>query len=141
MKAFFVAFNTSLRHTQLIARRRKLTRLLREQSIEFQPVPVGENIRPVITRLVLEARAAPVIALDDEHPLPDKAPWLADLTREVLTLEPQYRPQLVYVTRKATAAGAAQAFRHAVVRKYVERDDKGAGSILRPKRCWTWRSN
>jgi DNA-binding NtrC family response regulator len=125
VKVFFVAFHASLSRGRLGAARRKLGKLLADESVDFQPLTVGEDVRPAITRLVLESRAAPVVAIDDEYPLPDRAPWLADLTREVLTLEPRYRPQLVYVTRKATAAGAAQAFRHAVVRKYIQRDEKG----------------
>ncbi|MBN1395266.1 MAG: sigma 54-interacting transcriptional regulator [Pirellulales bacterium] len=124
MKTFFIVFHSLLSRPRLGARRRNLAKLLDERSIELQPVPLGNDVRPAITRLVLEARAAPVVALDDKHPLPDAAPWLADLTREVLTLEPRYRPQLVYVTRNTTAAGAEQALRHAVVRKYIGRDEK-----------------
>ncbi len=124
MKSFFVAFHSLLSRSCLGAMRRKPAKLLGAHLTELPPVPVGGDLRPVITCLVLHARAAPVVVLDDEHPLPDKAPWLADLTREVLTLEPQYRPQLVYVTCKATAPGAAQAFRQAVVRRYVERNEK-----------------
>lgn len=125
MKAFFVAFNTSLTTAQLGARRRKLAKLLREHKIDLQTLRAGDNVRRVVTRLVMEAKAAPVVAVDDRHPLPERAPWLADLTRDVIDLPLLRRPQLVYVTRRAGAAGSTQAQRHPVVRCYVKRDGQG----------------
>jgi len=125
MDAFFVAFDTSLSAAHLGARRRTLRRLLRQHRIELETLPVGKELRPILIRLVTDARAAPVVAIDDECSLPDKAPWLADLTRDALTLERAHRPHVIYVTQKFTAAGTLQAGRHALVRSYVKRDNQG----------------
>lgn len=125
MKAFFVALNTSLSTARIAAQRRKLATLLRRRQIELQTLKVGDEIGPVLIRLVMDAKATPVVAVDDAHPLPNDASWLADLTANVLDLVPLRRPQLVYVTGRANADGTLQALRHPVVRHYVSRDNKG----------------
>lgn len=125
MHALFVAFDTSVTAAQLAAQRRKLATLLRQRDIELQTLKVGNDLRSVLIRLVMDAKATPVVAMDDAHPLPNDASWLADLTANVLDLVPLRRPQLVYVTRRANADGTLQALRHPVVRHYVNRDSQG----------------
>ncbi|MBC8356341.1 MAG: sigma 54-interacting transcriptional regulator [Planctomycetes bacterium] len=123
MDAFFVSFGTSMKASPFSYRRRKLTRLLREHSIRLQWVQVGKATKPVITRLVMEAKGAPVVALDERHPLPNDASWLADLTAETIDLTDLRRPQLVYVTCNTDAIGKAQMLGHPILRDYIDRDD------------------
>ncbi len=125
MPAFFAAFDSSLSTAELARQRRKLARMLRQRQIELETLNVGKDLRALLVCLMTEARAAPVIAIDDGCALPDKAPWLAELTRDALTLERAYRPRVIYVTQKATATGAVQAGRHALVRSYIQRDNLG----------------
>ena len=125
MKAFFVAFDTSLTTPQLASQRRKLASLLGEHRIELDTLRVGQDAGRVVKRLVMHAKATPVVALDDGQALPNRADWLADLTRNVIDLPPDRRPQLVYVTRRANADGHTQALEHPVVRCYLGRDDRG----------------
>lgn len=122
MKVFFVAADTSLAPAQLAARRRRLARLLRARSVGLQNRRVAAD-GPSMVRFAMEARGAPVIVVDDSHTLPDKAPWLAGLVKSASDFAPQRRPRLVYVTRRTSAAGLAQALRHPLVRHYVQRDD------------------
>ena len=123
--AFFVAFNTALKPAQLAPCRRKLVTRLREHNIELETLKVGSGLRQVLIRLVLDGKGVPVVAIDDAHPLPNDAPWLADLKPNVLDLLPLRRPQVVYVTQRANAAGTHQALRDSVVRCYVKRDGRG----------------
>lgn len=125
MKALFVTFDTSLSAAKLAACRRKLIGLLGQHDIDVQTLTVGKDLKATLIRLVMDAKATPVVAIDDAHPLPNDAGWLADLTANVLDLTPIRRPQLVYVTRRASAEGTLQALRHPVVRHYIDRDTKG----------------
>lgn len=125
MKAFFGAFDTSLSAAKLAACRRKLIGLLKRHGIDAETLTVGKDLKPTLVRLVMDAKATPVVAIDDGHPLPNDAAWLADLTANVLDLTPLRRPQLVYVTRQTTSDGTLQTLRHPVVRHYVGRDGKG----------------
>jgi len=122
MKAFFVAVDTSLARAQLAGKRRRLARLLRARSVELQTVRAAGD-EASIARLALESRGAPVIALDDQHVLPEKAPWLADLVKHASDFAAHRRPRIVYVTRHTSAAGMTQALRHPLVRHYIQRDD------------------
>ena len=123
MDAFFVSFQTSLSQSAMSYRRRKLADLLQERAIELQWLPVGKEIRPIITQLVMDARGTPVVVLDEQYPLPDDAPWLAELTAETIDFPDQRRPQLVYVTCGVTATGKAQMLQHPLLHACVERDD------------------
>jgi DNA-binding NtrC family response regulator len=122
MKVFFVAADTSLAPGRIAARRRRLARLLRARSVELQ-TPRGAADGLSMARLVLEARGAPVIVVDDSHALPDKAPWLAELVKCASDFTPARRPRVVYVAQRTSAAGYAQAARHPLVRHYVQRDE------------------
>ena len=124
MNVIFVVFNSLLSRSELAPRRKQLAELLGKQGHELCVWHSGTDGNSLVPRLVMEAKALPVVALDDASPLPDKAPWLADLTRDVINLQPLGRPQVVYVTQRASGAGNAQALRHAVVRHYVKRDDR-----------------
>lgn len=126
MKAYFIPFSTSLAAGQLASRRRSLTKRLRTVGVELESLTVRGDGKAIPVRLAMDAKSLPVIALEDANPLPDKAPWLADLTRDVIDLPAIRRPQVIYVTQRASAAGQAQALKHAVVRRYVWRDDRGA---------------
>jgi DNA-binding NtrC family response regulator len=122
MKAFFVAVETSLARAQLAGKRRRLARLLRARSVELQTVRAAGD-EASIARLASESRGAPVIALDDQHALPEKAPWLADLVKHASDFAAHRRPRIVYVTRHTSAAGMTQALRHPLVRHYIQRDE------------------
>ncbi len=123
--AFFVTFDIPPSGKPLAACRRKLVARLRRHNIELETVKVGSNVQQALVRLVLDGKGLPVVAIDDAHPLPNEAAWLADLTANVLDLPPLRRPQVVYVTQNANAEGTHQALRHPVVRGYVKRDGRG----------------
>ena len=84
MRAFIVAFDTSLSTAQFGTHGHKLTRLLRQHPIQRQTLHVRKGLRPILGRLMTGDRAALVVAIDDECPPPDTTFWLADLTREAL---------------------------------------------------------
>jgi len=124
LTAYFVAFETKLTPTQLAAKRRRLAGLLRKKGIELHTLMRGQG-KSIVQRLASEARGAAVIVLDDEHPTPDKSPWIAELVKQAADLTPQRRPQLIYITRQTTAAGISQVLDHAIIKYYVKGDSKG----------------
>jgi len=124
MKAFFVAIATTLPPERLAAGRRQLARLLAQRGIDLVTLKAGRAAKSVVSRLASEARGAPVVAIDDSNPFPDKARWLAELTGVVLGFPPPDRPQLVYVTHRLSAETVKQAGAHPVVRFPVARDDR-----------------
>lgn len=125
MQVYFVVVETTLTCGQLAGKRRRLARLLHKSGVELCCLRAGSDGRSIISRIISQARGSPLVALDDVHGLPDAAPWLADLTRDVMHLLPARRPQVLYVTQRTSAAGLVQALRHPVVRHYIKRDDKG----------------
>jgi len=124
MDAFFAVFRTSLKPKVLAAKRRKLARILKRRNVGMVNLRVGDPPDAALERLVRDAKAAPVVALDDAHPLPGEARWMADLMAKAGDLAPLRRPQLVYVSRRATAAGRAELVNHPLVRRYVTRDER-----------------
>lgn len=125
MPAFIVAFDTKLRPDQLAAKRRRLGALLREQGLELRTLAMGEG-KSIVQRLADEARGAPVIVLDDQHPEPGKSPRVQQLTSLASERMAQHRPNLIYVTEQPTSAGHAQLLGHPVLRYYLKRDAKGS---------------
>jgi DNA-binding NtrC family response regulator len=126
MKAFFAVFSTSLPEGKLATRRRKLRDLLREAGVEAETLTVGpgRTADSAVAKVLAEEGPAVLIALDDECPHPDKAAWLDLLAEQVLSREEPYRPQVVYVTRRADATGILQALHHPIVRHYVRRAER-----------------
>jgi len=98
MRAYLIVFDTSLTQAQLRDRRQKLADALQQESIELKTLRVGDDLQPLLTRLLPDAKAAPVIVMDDGHALPGDAPWLAELSRSLIDLTPDRRPQLIYLT-------------------------------------------
>ena len=126
MKALLIVFDTSLTRAQLRDRREKLAAALAKESIELKTLRVGDDLGSIVTHLLLHAKGAPVIVVDDRHALPGDAPWLAELSRGLIDLTPDRRPQLIYLTEHITAAGKVQAADHGVVRAYIQRDGQDA---------------
>jgi DNA-binding NtrC family response regulator len=124
MSVFFVSFTTSLTPTQLAGRRQALAAALEWKKLKLQTIPKGEG-KTVVQRLAGEARGAPVIVLDDEHPEPDLSPWMRQLVKQTSDLLPSRKPQVVYVTAKTTASGTAQFLEHPLLKDYLPRDEKG----------------
>lgn len=134
MKAYWMAIETALTAGQVAARRRKLQEMVRGKGVEVCTVRMGAGAGAGgkggrgglgMARLVSEAQGCPVVAIDDGQGQPDKAEWLANLTREATHFTPERRPVVIYVTRRVNAAGTAQAAGHPVVRYYIQRDEKG----------------
>jgi len=123
MRAFFAAFDTSLTPKQLTAKRRRMRERLRAHGVELQALAVGKNRKTLIDRLVIEARSAAIVTLDDEHAIPSEAPWLAELTEEVMDLVEPSRPRVVYVTSGTGVAGQLQASQHPIVSAWIKRGD------------------
>lgn len=125
MKAYLVTFHCDLPPARLAGRRRKLAEALRRHAIELRTLRASKDHQRMTRQLAREARAAPVVTLDDSSPLPDRATWLADLTKDTLDLPPLRRPQVVYLTSRSSAKGVAEALRHPVLRHYIKRDEGG----------------
>ena len=124
MKAIFVAFHSDLDGKKLAGRRRRLATLLQERGIELEKWDVGNDSNELVVRLATEAMAHPVIAIDDEHGMPNNATWLVTLKQSVQKALPLRRPQVIYVTSQYKLIGRAQAQDHPVVRSYIRRDDE-----------------
>ncbi len=124
MKAFWVVFDSTLQPAALASRRRQLSAALRKQSIQLRTIRCAGDTRRAAAKRIAEARGWPVIALDDRHPLTDTTPWLAELTGLTHEFVPARRPQLIYVTRSASADGTRQALGHPLIRHYLKRDGR-----------------
>lgn len=125
MKAFFVTFSTTLSPQKLAAKRKRLRGLLADHKIELSVLKVGAVDGSTVNHIVERARGCPVIVLDDRHALPGRAPWLADLRSKLADMTTIRRPQVVYVTSAASAAGLAQDANKELICGYIKRDNIG----------------
>jgi hypothetical protein len=82
MKAFFVAIDRMLGRGRLAAEQRRLARRLAQRGIALCALKAPEDVRGLVVPLSAEASGAIVVAIDDQCPLPDKAPWLSEVTDE-----------------------------------------------------------
>lgn len=125
MQAFFAVFHTTLGPKQLAAKRRKLAGLLKPHKIKLRTIPADTAVSSALAIIAKEAKSASIVAIDDACPDLEKADWFKQLAAEVDPIRQAYRPHIIYVSEKHTAAGVVTAHLNPMCRQYVWRDRKG----------------